>query len=39
MTEATKEEKLICIGCGATIQSEDPQAIGYTPESAIKKKV
>lgn len=37
MTEVAKNETLICIGCGATIQSEDPQTIGYTPQSAIKK--
>lgn len=38
MTETvTNDEDLICIGCGATIQSDNPDEIGYTPQSAIKK--
>ena len=30
-------EELKCIGCGATIQSENPKEIGYTPASSISK--
>lgn len=37
MTETIDDENLICIGCGATIQSDDPNKIGYTPKSAIQK--
>ena len=36
MTE-TSNEILYCIGCGAKIQSENPNELGYTPESAVKK--
>lgn len=32
-----QDDKLRCIGCGAVIQSTNPQAPGYTPQSAIKK--
>lgn len=35
MTE--NNEELYCIGCGAKIQSDDPDKLGYTPTSAIKK--
>ena len=35
MTE--QDDELRCIGCGAVIQSDDPAAPGYTPQSAIKK--
>lgn len=31
------DDELYCIGCGAKIQSENQNEIGYTPESAIKK--
>ncbi|MCB6840064.1 ribosome biogenesis GTPase YqeH [Weissella viridescens] len=31
------EDDLRCIGCGAKIQTTDPDAIGYTPMSALKK--
>lgn len=38
MTETeTTNEKLRCIGCGAVIQSVDPNEPGYTPQAAIKK--
>lgn len=30
-------DDLRCIGCGAQIQITDPQAVGYTPLSALKK--
>ena len=36
MTESSDDE-LRCIGCGAIIQSTDPQGVGYTPQSAIEK--
>ena len=38
MTE-TNNEILYCIGCGAKIQSKNPNELGYTPESAVKKRV
>lgn len=31
------EEKISCIGCGVTIQTEDPEKLGYAPESALEK--
>lgn len=31
------EEPIYCIGCGAEIQSENPNQRGYTPHSVIKK--
>jgi len=34
----TLQEILHCIGCGATLQTEDPQAPGYTPASALEKE-
>ena len=38
MTENKQSnEELRCIGCGAVIQSTDPQQPGYTPQSAIEK--
>lgn len=36
MTEMHDEE-LRCIGCGAIIQTTDPDGLGYTPNSALKK--
>ena len=32
-----EEIKYQCIGCGAEIQTEDPEGIGYLPESALRK--
>lgn len=29
-----ENEELHCIGCGAIIQSEDPNALGYAPASS-----
>ena len=37
MTEMHDEE-LRCIGCGAIIQTTDPDGLGYTPNSALKKR-
>ncbi|WP_071131915.1 ribosome biogenesis GTPase YqeH [Enterococcus timonensis] len=31
------EEDLYCIGCGAKIQTEDKEALGYTPKAALEK--
>ncbi|MGL4336002.1 MAG: ribosome biogenesis GTPase YqeH [Turicibacter sp.] len=30
-------EQLKCIGCGSSIQTEEPNEIGYTPASSLKK--
>ena len=30
-------EELLCIGCGAPIQTEDKGKLGYTPQSALEK--
>lgn len=32
-------EELRCIGCGAIIQTEDKEALGYLPSGALKKKL
>ena len=32
------EEKLQCVGCGAEIQTERPNELGYAPESALEKE-
>lgn len=32
-------EDLQCIGCGAHIQTEEPETIGYTPKSALEKSL
>ena len=37
MTELNRDEELRCIGCGAVIQTEDKDALGYTPASALNK--
>ncbi|KRL38615.1 ribosome biogenesis GTPase YqeH [Liquorilactobacillus uvarum] len=35
----TKEnEELYCIGCGALIQSSNPEGVGYVPASAVQKR-
>lgn len=31
-------EMLHCIGCGAGIQSENPNEVGYTPTSSLEKE-
>lgn len=33
-----KEQSLHCIGCGIKIQSENPDVIGYAPQSALEKE-
>lgn len=33
------ENQIICEGCGAPIQTEDPNKIGYVPKSALKNEV
>ena len=30
-------EAILCIGCGATIQTEDKTGLGFTPQSALEK--
>ena len=30
-------EELFCIGCGAPIQTENKERLGYTPQSALEK--
>jgi ribosome biogenesis GTPase YqeH len=37
MTEEGQNEALRCIGCGSIIQTDDPQGLGYTPNSALEK--
>ncbi|GAA6114797.1 ribosome biogenesis GTPase YqeH [Apilactobacillus apinorum] len=39
MTEINQiqDEELRCIGCGAVIQTDDPQGLGFTPNSALEK--
>lgn len=32
-----REEALHCIGCGAVIQTQIPDELGYTPQSALDK--
>ena len=32
-------EEILCIGCGAIIQTEDKTGLGFTPQSDILKKV
>ena len=31
-------EELLCIGCGAKIQIEDKEKVGYTPKAALEKR-
>ncbi|KRL90999.1 ribosome biogenesis GTPase YqeH [Lactobacillus kalixensis] len=31
------DDEIICIGCGAKLQSDDPKQAGYLPASALKK--
>ncbi|UQS85274.1 ribosome biogenesis GTPase YqeH [Apilactobacillus apisilvae] len=37
MTENISNEDLRCIGCGSEIQTDDKNALGYTPSSALEK--
>ncbi|MGY4690384.1 ribosome biogenesis GTPase YqeH [Salibacterium sp. K-3] len=34
-----KEDKLICPGCGASIQTENPEQPGYTPAAALEREI
>ncbi len=34
----TLQEKMTCIGCGITIQTENPKEMGYAPKSALEKE-
>lgn len=38
-TRLTEQETFQCIGCGATIQTENPDEIGYLPQSAFNKGI
>lgn len=31
-------ENIICIGCGISVQTEDPAGLGYAPASALEKE-
>ena len=31
------DEDIICVGCGAILQSDDPKKAGYLPKSALDK--
>ena len=31
-------QEISCIGCGVTIQTDNPDEIGYAPLSALRKK-
>lgn len=35
----SEQETFQCIGCGATIQTENPDEIGYLPQSALNKGI
>jgi hypothetical protein len=37
MKQSNQTEEYICIGCGATLQSEEPNKAGYLPASALQK--
>ena len=37
--EAILDNKIYCIGCGAEIQSENPNKQGYLPKSVVKKSI
>lgn len=37
-TESANNEPLICIGCGAEIQTEDPKKSGYVPASTFNNR-
>ncbi|HET7628387.1 MAG TPA: ribosome biogenesis GTPase YqeH [Bacillales bacterium] len=32
------KDKMICLGCGAAVQSEDPNGIGFVPVSALNRE-
>ncbi len=37
MAQSQDNDELLCIGCGAVIQTTDKNALGYTPASALKR--
>ncbi|MCI1287648.1 MAG: ribosome biogenesis GTPase YqeH [[Lactobacillus] timonensis] len=37
MDQSQDKEELRCIGCGAVIQTSDPNEVGYTPKSALER--
>ena len=37
-TQLNNHQELVCIGCGVTVQSEDPKELGYAPQSALEKE-
>lgn len=39
ITNEIKEEAIYCIGCGAKVQTENPEEKGYTPASALEKGI
>lgn len=38
MKQSNQTEKLICIGCGATLQSDEPNKAGFVPSSVLNKE-
>lgn len=36
--QLNNHQDLVCIGCGVTVQSEDPKELGYAPQSALEKE-
>src|SRR3954469_2525270 len=37
-SELSNYEDVVCIGCGVKVQTEDPQALGFAPKSALEKE-
>lgn len=37
-SQLSNHQDLVCIGCGVKVQTEDQQALGYTPKSALEKE-
>ena len=37
-TQLSNNHDLACIGCGVKVQTEDPNALGYAPKSALEKE-
>lgn len=33
------EQQYICMGCGVTVQTEDPEKLGYAPASSLEKEI
>jgi 30S ribosome assembly GTPase len=34
----TNHDEIVCIGCGVKVQTENPQELGYAPQSALEKE-